>query len=127
MTDQPRTSEAAARFNFLSVGEAFNLNHACRMLCAADLDCYQVGSSLTRPNYRDVDIRAILDDGDYEALVGANRARLKLLNTAVSEWLAARTGLPIDFQLQRRTEANIEFKGQPRSAVGSVLGGWVEP
>lgn len=69
------------------------------------------------PNYRDVDLRCILDDVDYDAMITSNQARLGLLNTAMSEWLEARTGLPIDFQFQRQTEANAEFDG-PRNFVG---------
>jgi hypothetical protein len=36
----------------------------------------------------------------------------------VSEWAAARTGLPIDFQFQRASEAN-EFDGR-RNGVGAT-------
>ena len=32
-------------------------------------------------------------------------------------WLARQSGLPIDFQIQRRTEANIQYPGQ-RQALG---------
>jgi len=43
-----------------------------------------------------------------------------LLNVAMSEWLEARTGLPIDFQFQQQTAANRDhtgrrnFLGKPR-------------
>jgi hypothetical protein len=39
------------------------------------------------------------------------------LNTAISEWIAERTGLPIDFQFQKASEANEKFKGR-RNGVG---------
>ena len=130
-----KAAEPRKRFNYLSVGEAFNLNHACRMLSGGDFSCYQVGSSLARANYRDVDVRAIMQDAEYDAMFKvqddefgqASRARLKLFNVAISEWLAARTGLPIDFQFQRMTEANKEFGGQQRNHLGTFIGQWVEP
>ena len=53
-----------------------------------------------------------------DQLFGGNKALLYFLNAAVSEWIGARTGLPIDFQIQRQTDANLEFKGRPRNAVG---------
>jgi hypothetical protein len=106
------------RGSYLSVGQQFNLEHQCRLLTAAFGACsYQVGSSLRHGEFRDVDIRCILNDADYDVMIGANEPRLKLLNTSISEWLAARTGLPIDFQFQRMTQANVEFNEQ-RSFVG---------
>jgi hypothetical protein len=71
---------------------------------------YLVGSSLTTGNWRDIDVRVMLDDDAYDAL--------KLLvvpsqlNLAVSVWGQKVTGLPIDFQVQRMTEANEEFHGR---------------
>jgi hypothetical protein len=38
--------------------------------------------------------------------------------SSISEWLAKRSGLPIDFQIQRRTDANKEYGGQLRNAIG---------
>jgi hypothetical protein len=111
---EPKRKRAA----YLSVTERFNLEHQCRILTAAFGACsYLVGSAIERPDYRDVDIRCILNDPEYDAVIGTNEVRLKLLNTAMSEWLAARTGLPIDFQFQRMTQANDEFNGE-RQFVG---------
>lgn len=105
----------------LSVPEMFRLNHACRVLSAAfGFHNYHVGSSLENPNYRDVDVRCILDDEDYDRLIGANEHRLGLLNAALSEWLQSRTNLPVDFQFQRMTNANQEFDGR-RNFVGKPL------
>lgn len=108
---------AKPRFDYLSVTEDFNLNMACRIIKEAFATPFQVGSSLHRPNYRDVDVRCILVDSEFDQLTGYSSVRLKLLNVAMSEWLAARTGLPIDFQFQRMTDANKEFGG-PRNALG---------
>jgi len=106
------------RASYLAVNEQFNLQHQCRMLSAAFGFCtYQVGSSLERANYRDVDLRCILDDAEFDAMFCVNENRLKFLNVCISEWLSARTSLPIDFQFQRQTDANKEFDGH-RNFVG---------
>jgi hypothetical protein len=110
-----------SRATYLTPHEMFSLQHGCRLLSAAfGFHTYQVGSSLERLDYRDVDLRCILDDQDYDHLIGTNENRLKLLNAALSEWLAKRTALPIDFQFQRQTEANAEFDGR-RNFVGMPL------
>ena len=113
------------RATYLSVSQWFNLNLACRPLDIAGLHVYLVGSCLHRPDYRDVDLRAIMDDADYDRTFGTSRMVRTLFAVAISEWLAARTGLPIDFQFQRRTDANAEFSG-PRNAVGMQAGVWDE-
>ncbi len=115
MSSDPKT--ARKRATDLSVSQAFNLNQACRPLWQAGFSVYLVGSCLHRADHRDVDLRAIMADADFDAMTEGNKMRLNLLNVAVSEWLAARTGLPIDFQFQRRTEANAEFDGE-RHAFG---------
>ena len=111
------------RASYLTVCQQFNLNVACRALSDFGFGTYQVGSSLSRPDFRDVDLRCILSDDEYDQMVfetGApGQRRLKFLNVAVSEWIAARTGLPIDFQFQRQTEANAEFTGS-RNSVGAA-------
>lgn len=108
------------RANYLSVTEAYNLNVVCRLIaCLYGYGVYQVGSSLERQDYRDVDLRCILGDSEYDRMFCGESAdkRLRFLNVAISEWIAARTGLPIDFQFQRQTQANAQFSGQ-RNAVG---------
>lgn len=101
-----------SRATYLTVGQQFNLEHACRMLSAAfGLRTYLVGSALNRPDYRDVDLRCLLADEEYDVVIGTNTHRLKLLKTALSEWLASRTGLLVDFQFQRVSDANAEFEG----------------
>lgn len=97
------------RATYLTVSQAYDLRLACRPLWEAGFSTYLVGSVLHRADYRDVDIRAMLADEHYDAMIGNHPARLRLLNVSMSEWLQARTGLPIDFQYQRRTEANARF------------------
>ena len=71
---------------------------------------YLVGSSIERADYRDVDLRLILDDEDFDAN-WAELDRVRYMNRAISIWGQQETGLPIDFQIQRHTEANAQFKG----------------
>jgi len=89
---------------------------------------YHVGSSLKcsmgqAETWRDVDVRLILPDDDFDALFGT-LTEPRCLNL---KWNAAClafaalgrdiTGLPIDFQIDRMTEANKEYDGEPRSAL----------
>ena len=55
-----------------------------------------------------VDVWERLANGGYNHSV---------LNRALSVWGQQETGLPIDFQVQRQTEANAEFSGT-RIAMG---------
>ena len=74
-----------------------------------------VGSVLKHDKFRDVDLRVILDDGPFIALFGGDemlpyqmRPFWCLLCSAVSEMVAARTGLEIDFQVQMRSRITEE-------------------
>lgn len=86
---------------------------------------FLVGSALAGKQWRDVDVRLILDDAEYEALGLGDPVRQHQSGKWVSLCLAysalgkAMTGLPIDFQIQQRTRANAEYQG-PRSALGIV-------
>ena len=106
---------------YLTVTQLFNLEHVCSCLPLAFGHCtYLVGSVLERPTWRDVDLRCILDDNEYDTFIGNNKARLRLLNTSISEWISSRTELPVDFQFQRMTEANESFEGN-RSYIGKSI------
>lgn len=85
---------------------------------------YVVGSALERHDWRDVDVRLILDDDAFaREFPGAElhhwefHAKWLLLMVAISKHLQHVTGLPVDFQIQPRTHANERHKGQ-RNAVG---------
>lgn len=89
---------------------------------------YHVGSSLTeKRGWRDVDVRLILDDGEYVGYFGDpltpahNALRLMSWNLAWSILGRHITRLPIDFQFQQQSLANEEFAG-PRSALMFVSG-----
>lgn len=104
-----------SRANYLTVAEHYELMQACRDVVEAFDDVFLVGSALLRPSYRDVDVRAMLDDEDFDRSFGDARRRA-LVNVAISRLLSARTGLPIDFQIQRRSDANASHSG-PRDAL----------
>lgn len=86
---------------------------------------YLVGSVLRGGAYRDVDVRTILDDETYDKWFSAPESdgashsdpRWALICSSVSEWLSALSGLPVDYQIQRRTQANRGHEGW-RSALG---------
>lgn len=92
---------------------------------------YHVGSSLSdglegaRRDWRDVDVRLILSDEEYEAQGFGHpdhthsNAKWRALVLAFSALGKQMTGLPIDFQIQQQTQANAKYPG-PRSALFTV-------
>jgi hypothetical protein len=108
---------------YLSTLELHELDEACRpFLDAFGEHPYLVGSVNQRPDFRDVDVRLILGDGDFDLLFGGRKGLWALLCRLGSTYLRARTGLPVDFQVQRQTEANEKFGNlgeTPRNPLGS--------
>lgn len=102
----------------------YDLNQACRILVDAFGPCvFLVGSSIQSRNYRDVDVRCMLDDGAYRQLFPAGGGYQdpfwSLLVTSISCWLAHHTGLPlVDFQFQPRSLADAHFGQAPRVPLG---------
>jgi len=86
---------------------------------------YLVGSALFGKQWRDVDIRLILDDKEYERLglgdpeLPHHNGKWVSLCMAYAALGKQMTGLPIDFQIQQMTHANKKFAGG-RSAIGFV-------
>lgn len=114
---------------YVHITKAYALNEACRTLVDAfGWHIYQVGSSLYRRDWHDIDVRCILDDDEFARMFPGEEPgkswrqnpRLALLNAALSEWLQKRTGLPVDFQFQQQTAANAEHQGH-RSGLGVVV------
>jgi hypothetical protein len=97
-----------ARAYYLSPPDFHRLDWACRPIVTAfdHTPIYLVGSALTRADYRDIDLRLILDD--EQAAQYPPPLRL-VLNVALSD-LIAKAGLPapVDFQIQSQTEADAE-------------------
>lgn len=94
---------------------------------------YHVGSSFEKKDgWRDVDVRLILPDEEYDAMFPqhseGNRpdimdAKWVAMCLAFSALGKQITGLPIDFQIQRQTQANDLYTG-PRAALGFVPHRW---
>ena len=115
------------RAYYLSPPEMYALRRAVEPINEAfDNSAYLVGSVLHKPDFRDVDVRAILDDDHFRRLFGGEldqvhgraTALWTLLVTTISRDLAQQTGLRVDFQFQARSIANTEkYKGE-RQFIG---------
>lgn len=79
---------------------------------------YLVGSALHRADYRDVDVRFVAPDGSYDRWLGGRPVKNRLVNRMFSTWGQRETGLPIDFQVQRESDANAAYGGARRNAMG---------
>lgn len=99
--------------------QMFILDEACKPIAEAfDATPYLVGTAATRQDYRDVDVRLTLDDETYARLVAVSGAPLvAFLGLAIGEYLAQRTGMPIDFQVQQQSAAN-ELHSGARNPLG---------
>jgi hypothetical protein len=100
-----------ARTTLLTTSEMYNLDAACQIIRRAfGGPPYLVGSAGVGNNgsYRDVDVRLILADDEFAA-VCPTRERWEALCLAFGAYLKERTGLPVDFQVQRMTEANEKY------------------
>lgn len=92
---------------------------------AFGIPAYLVGSALLNKKYRDVDIRLILSDDEYERLELGDpenqfgNSKWISLCMAFSALGEKMTGLPIDFQIQQQSHANKCYDGQ-RSAIGLI-------
>lgn len=84
---------------------------------------YLVGSAALGKQWRDVDVRLILPDDEFDALFPTHvhpshqDGKWGLLCAGISELARFRTGLPVDFQIQRQSYANDRYPG-PRLAIG---------
>lgn len=105
------------KVSYLSTSQLATLNAACLPIKEAVGGVYLVGSATERADHRDVDVRCIAEDDVFDAIFGGRMMFWCLFCWAVSEWLSKATGLPIDFQVQRMTEANEKHDGQ-RHALG---------
>lgn len=117
---------AKTRKSGLTTLELHLLEQACRPVWAgfgsgAAGSTYLVGTAQTGGKHRDVDVRTILPDEEFDRLFGAEdrngKALWSLLCCAIGKMLADQTGLPIDYQIQRMTEANEKYQGN-RNPVG---------
>lgn len=124
--DAPAKAEPRRKPSHVGVPAIFELELCCQHLNAAYPEgfCYLVGSSIDRPDWRDVDVVLILPDEEYArefpdvSGVSFECDPKWLINSiSISLWLSKRTGLPIDFKIQSQTWANDRHKGT-RHALG---------
>ncbi len=86
---------------------------------------YMVGSATMSTTYRDVDVRVILNDDVFDATFGPSFGchneysdKWTSLMAALSLWGQKVTGLPIDFQVQRRGNVPEADWEKPRIPIG---------
>ena len=102
----------AQTVSYLTTSQFTVLNDACIAVTEAfGAPPYLVGSVTERPDFRDVDLRLILADEDFDHWFDGRVMLWSLVCLAIGRHLADLTGLPIDFQIQRRTEANEKYPG----------------
>ena len=122
MVDVPEPLEEEGerrRVSFLTTVEFHKLEHACSIVAKGlGHPPYLVGSVAEKPDYRDVDLRSILPDDEFDAKFGSDIEFWGLFCLGVAAYLGQMTGLPIDYQVQRQTEANEKFAGKTRNPMG---------
>jgi hypothetical protein len=87
---------------------------------------YVCGTSFYGKNWRDVDVRIMLDDEKWLRLIGTDPddktyqhgATWNALCISISLWGQKVTGLPIDFQFQPWARAIERYGDYPRNAIG---------
>jgi len=128
--------EARHKASHIGAPACFVLELACQNLHRAFCrdpsggGIYLVGSAGERADWRDVDVRLILPDDEFDLLFpycGGSKAvrwefdpRWIIMTAAISDHLSRLTGLPIDFQFQPQGHANERHKGR-RNALGMIF------
>lgn len=108
-----------SRTSFLTTAQFTQLNDACIMIAEAFGETpYLVGSANRDRQYRDVDIRLILSDEDFDHWFRGRLMLWSLVCLAIGRHLADVTRLPVDFQIQRMTEANERYGDGFRNPMG---------
>lgn len=81
---------------------------------------YLVGSvERLEENPRDVDVRTILRDEDFDAIFGGRPELWELVCLGMTAWLREQSSLPIDYQVQRLTQAD-EHEGPRNPLTGGA-------
>lgn len=112
--------ETPRKVSYLTTPEFARLNHACLLVSEAfgNFTTYLVGSVTMKDSYRDVDIRTILDDDEFDYLFKGREFFWSLTCLSIATYLREVSGLPIDYQIQRRTEANENYVAGTRNPIG---------
>ncbi len=110
------------RVSYLSTVQWFNLN-----MCGSNIfkllgfNVYLVGSCLYRKDFRDIDLRCIYLDEVFEnSIIGSTDSTRRMFGMIIGDWLSSRTGLPIDFQFQKSSEAK-EYEDRKRVYLGGAI------
>lgn len=118
------------RANYVPAPHFYNLNQACALVQQAFArECVGIflcGSSITRRDFRDVDVRMMMWDAEFDRFfkdpeAGYLNPLWSLLCTTLSAYLSQQSGLPVDFQIQRMTQANEAHSrkdGHDRQSLG---------
>ena len=118
MTERLYKKMAERKVSYLTTAEFARLNYACVTVTEAFQEPpYLVGSATETDSWRDVDVRSILDDEKFDAYF-PNEFFWGAFCLGMSELLSRMSGLPVDFQVQRRSEANAKYPG-PRNPIGT--------
>lgn len=89
--------------------------------------CYLVGSALESKQWRDIDVRIIMEDSEWEQWFGPTRngtscnIKWSAMMAAFSAWGKETTGLPIDFQIHFRSAVKESDWDKPRNPLGIYL------
>lgn len=116
----------STRVTYLTPMELFRLDRATAMVERAyhwdSVGIFLVGSALARRDFRDVDVRMMLHDASFDAMFddASGEDRWSLLCVAFSTLLREESGLPVDFQIQRMSDANALHAGHRRHGLGLV-------
>ena len=107
----------------IGMPEYLLLDSSCHIINEAFNDtCYLVGSCLNTKDFRDVDVRMIMDDDKFERFFGdvhpAVNACWSLICMSISLYLKHNTGLRVDFQIQKRSRVKESDWKKPRYSMG---------
>lgn len=114
MTEAEKTRKSS-----LTTLDLHMLDMACRPVHETFGHTYLVGTACKGGPYRDVDVRTILADDEFDRIFGGHTGLWSLVCLAIGRMLAQQSGLPVDYQIQRMTEANEKYDGGWRNPVGT--------
>ena len=104
---------------YITTRELNLLNEACKPIAEAfGHKPYLVGSVNERADWHDIDIRLILPDEEFDRIFAGSPTLWSYVCRTMCDRLVHETGMPVDFQIQRRTEANAK-PGTSRNPLGT--------
>ena len=131
-TTETAPEQRRAKASYVGVPAGHRLELACQQLHKAfwhvdHYGIYQVGSSLERSDWRDVDVVMILSDEGFQKLFPGTTDNIYtfdplwlIMCIGVSMWMTETVGVRIDFKFQPQKAATRDHKGR-RNALGLVF------